>query len=190
MSNNLESLNDPISQRPNLPDFGCYLRWPEMGESWIHPEDIDRTKLLLPSRRVFKRTRWDGEFYWLQYGEHCIRVRPTLWVRVQDTDLDVGQQVEVLARFGENDAGIFRIVDILLHTDSGEVEFYLQQSELPLKRRFSRLDIRAVEISYNLRSDFFEPEPQKSHIPDDVELLDVGDLLDDSKENESQSRSK
>ena len=103
--------------RPHLPDWGVYLRAPADGNAWVHPEDLQLAQTLIPSRRVFKRVRWDGEFYHLHYGPHQLRVRPTMWRRTPDVDLEVNQLVELLARSGAHDAGIYRIADILFHPE-------------------------------------------------------------------------
>lgn len=164
------------SYRPELPDWGVYLRWPNDGEAWIHPEDVGLVRRLIPSRRVFCRTAWDGEFYHLHYGELNFRVRPSMWVRVPDIDLEVGQQVELLSRHRQNDPGIFRIAGIFFVPTTGEVEYALQNDELTLNRRFCRIDLKPLRVTHELRPGNYEHPPVTSNIPDDVELLDVGRL--------------
>lgn len=162
--------------RPALPDWGVYLRWPSDGDAWIHPEDVDLVQRLIPSRRVFRRSAWDGEFYHLHYGELTFRARPSMWVRVPDTDLEVGQQVELLSRHQENDPGIFRIAGIFFVPASSEVEYALLNDELTLKRRFSRADVKPLQVKHNLRVGYYEHPPVTSDIPEDVDFLDVGRL--------------
>lgn len=164
------------SYRPELPDWGVYLTWPSEGQSWIHPADLSLALRLIPSCRVFHRTRWDHTFYQLHYGELTIRVRPTLWVRVESVDLYVGQQVELLARNGTNDPGIFNIRDILFCPRKQQIEYSLSQRGMTLKRRFAREDLRPLRIVHSLRSGFFQHLPQTSNFPPDLELLDVGEL--------------
>jgi hypothetical protein len=173
--------SDPISEtsyRPELPDWGVYLTWPTEGQSWIHPADLSLALRLIPSHRVFHRTRWDRTFYQLHYGELSIRVRPTLWVRVEAVDLQVGQQVELLARNGANDPGIFTIRDILFCPRKQETEFSLSQRGMTLPKRFARQDLRPLRVVPSLRSGFFQHLPQTSKFPPDLEFLDVGELTD------------
>ncbi len=165
-----------VSYRPELPDWGAYLRWPSNGDEWIHPQDVELVRRLIPSRRVFRRSQWDGEFYHLHYGEKSFRVRPSMWVRVPDIDLDVGQQVELLSCQQRNDPGIYRIADIYFVPASGEIEYGLQSEELRLKRKFHRDDLRPLHVKHHLRSGYYEHPPATASIPDDVELLDVGKL--------------
>ncbi len=174
-----DPIETPGSYRPDLPDWGVYLSWPEAGESWIHSEDVALAKHLVPSQRIFRRSAWDGSYYWLHYGELRLRVKPTMWVRVAQVDLDVGCQVEVLSRHGKNEAGIFRVGDILWEPHDGRVAFYLLRDNLPLKRSFSRQDLRPLHVRHNLRTGYFEHPAARFSVPDDVELLDVGDLFSD-----------
>lgn len=168
---------DPaVSYRPDLPDWGVYLTWPETGHGWIHPADLSIALQLIPSRRVFHRTRWDRTFYQLHYGTLSIRVRPTMWVRVEDVDLEVGQQVELLSRDGANDPGVFVVRDLLYCSRTQRVEFALSQRGMTIPRLYLREDLRPLRIAYKLRSVFFQHAPQGSRIPADLELLNVGDL--------------
>jgi hypothetical protein len=172
---------DPItgtSYRPELPDWGVYLTWPTDGQSWVHPADLSLALRLIPSRRVFQRTHWDRTFYQLRYGELSIRVRPTLWVQVAAVDLQVGQQVELLARNGTNDPGIFTIHDILFCPRKQAIEFSLTQRGMVLLRVVSREDLRPLRVVHQLRSGFFQHLPQTFKFPPDLELLNVGELTD------------
>ncbi len=168
---------DETSYRPELPDWGVYLTWPAEGQSWIHAADLSIALRLIPSRRVFHRTRWDRSFYQLHYGELSFRVRPTMWVRVDAVDLQVGQQVELLARDGANDPGIFSIRDILYCPRKSQVEFALSQRGMVLPKRFAREDLRPLKVVHKLRSGFFQHLPQRSNFPPDIDLLNVGDLI-------------
>ncbi len=168
-----------VSMRPELPDWGVYLRWPEDGNSWIHSEDVAVATELVPSRRVFKRIEWDSEFYHLQYGEHCIRVRPSMWTHVPALDLEIGQQVELLAQFGKHDPGVFRIEDILYDAEKQRVEFALNRGEIVLETLFLRSDIKPVFVKHHLRVGYYQHQPPKLVDDSHAESLDVGDLTDE-----------
>ena len=177
--NNDPTTPEPIfdsSYRPELPDWGVYLTWPTEGQSWIHAADLAVALRLIPSPRVFHRTRWDKTFYQLHYGELSIRVRPTMWMRVEPLDLQVGQQVELLSRDGANDPGIFTISDILFCSRKQQIEFALNQRGMTMPRMYSREDLRPLKIIHKLRSGFFQHLPQRSNLPPDLELLNVGEL--------------
>lgn len=164
------------SYRPELPDWGVYLTWPTDGQNWIHAADLSLALKLIPSRRVFHRTRWDETFYQLHYGELSIRVRPTMWVRVDAVDLQVGEQVEVLSREGVNDPGIFTVRDVLYCSHKRVVEFALSQRGMTLPKMYSRDDLQPLKVVHKLRSGFFQHAPQQSRLPTDLELLNVGNL--------------
>jgi hypothetical protein len=168
----------PVSYRPDLPDWGSYLRWPPDGHAWIHEDDRQRALELLPSRRILKRFKWDGEFYWLSYGEAILRVRPAMWTRVPDLDLDVGQKIELLHRHGENDPGIFHIHEILYCEQRHAPEFYLRRGEMILEKAFLRIDLRPIHVKHSLRAGFYQHQPQQFDPQEDIDTLDVGDLLE------------
>jgi hypothetical protein len=166
-----------FSLRPDLPDWGVFLRPPESGIAWIHPDDVEVALKLIPSPRVFRRSRWDGEFYYLHYGDVTLRIRPAMWLKVPDVDLNVGQKVELLSRNSLNDAGIYRIADIHFNGKSGAIEYFLYRDELRIEKVFEREDLRPIEVQYELRDGYYEHPQAKLIKPDELKSLDVGDLL-------------
>lgn len=168
----------PTSYRPDLPDWGVYLRWPQDGDDWIHPEDRDIVRQLLPSRRVLRRQTWDGTYYHLDYGPHQLRVRPSMWLPVPQVDLQVGQQVEVLSREFQNEPGIYRIAEILYCVATRSLEYFVHSEALRLAKRFVREDLRPLHVEHHLRIGYYQHPLPAADIPDDVDLLDVGDLTD------------
>lgn len=166
-----------ISYRPNLPDWGCYPSWPGKDEEWIFVDDRPVAKRLIPSRRVFRRERWDGSYYWLYYGPRSVRVQPTMWVRCPSCDLEVGEQVELLQMSGENDAGIYRIREITLSKTGDACEFWLRRGEMPIEKSFPRTHLRPLKQKYQLKLGFFEHATPTASLPEDCEMLDVGNLL-------------
>lgn len=174
MSNESQMTN---AYRPELPDWGVFLRWPQDGNDWIHEDDVALAESLIPSPRVFQRTRWDDPFYWLQYGEITLRVHPVMWVHVPPVDLFVGQKVELRAQLGKFEPGIFLIADILYDPAKSQVEYRLDRDGLVLETHFLRKDLRPVHVKHHLRAGYYQYEPPKSEMPADIETLDVGDLL-------------
>ncbi|MFK7735302.1 MAG: hypothetical protein AB8B50_04690 [Pirellulaceae bacterium] len=166
----------PLTYRPDLPDWGVFLHWPHEGDEWIHEADRSLASEVLPSPRVWRRTEWDGRYYWLRYGNLTLRVKPSMWTQAPECDLDVGQQVEVLANRGENDPGIFRVKEIYFSRTSHECEFWLAREELVLEKVFRREDLKPTYVRYELRSGVYQHELPKSLPPKDLETLDVGDL--------------
>ena len=170
------SNRDVITLRPALPDCGVYLEWPAE-KDWYHPDDLETLDSLLPSNRVWMRVGWNGEYYHLRYGIHNVRVRPTMWLQLPALDVEVGDQVEVLARHGSNEPGIFRVREVLYDQRFQLIQYQLERRGLALSRMFDRTDFRALRKKHQLRVNFFEHEPPKSRLPDDIDLLDVGKVL-------------
>ncbi|HBE66700.1 MAG TPA: hypothetical protein DDW52_00995 [Planctomycetaceae bacterium] len=169
----------PISYRPELPDWGVYLRWPADGVDWLHPDDVQRARSLLPSARVFRRETWDGEYYHLHYGRHRLRVQPSMWLPVAPVDLRVEQQVELLARLGRHDSGVFRIAEILYDAANRTVTFQLSRGEVTLERLFSRDDLRPISVKHHLRVGYYQHETPKQDAKFASDKLDVGKITDD-----------
>lgn len=165
-----------VSYRPELPDFGVYPKWPMPGEEWIHPEDRQAAGKLAPSQRVFRRHKWDGEYYWLEYGEQSYRVKPSMWLPVPAVDLRVGEQVEVLQSKGDHDPGIFHVADIFFNLQLREVEFFLRRGEMRLASPFQRQALRPLHVKHRLRERTFEFKPPRDLTPESVELLNVGEV--------------
>ena len=80
---------------PPLPDYGCFVRWPEDGQSFIHPDDVPLATRVIPSGRVLCRFRFDGTYYHYRYGQRIqFRLRPAMWLKVDHEGLDIGDEVE------------------------------------------------------------------------------------------------
>ena len=126
---------------PQMPDCGAYLVWPCEGQDWIHPDDVAQVNQWIPSSRVFRRHSFDGEYYRLQYGEHSVRVKPTMWRRVDDEGFSVGDRVEVLSHFQENEPCLGVIVEIRFEKSSGRILYSIESRELPLPRPFVATDL-------------------------------------------------
>jgi len=130
---------------PQMPDCGVYLVWPCEGQEWIHPDDIEHVNKWIPSSRVFRRHSFDGEYYRLQYGEQSVRVKPTMWRRVDDEGFSVGDRVEVLSHFQENEPCLGVIAEIRFDKSRNHILYSIESRELPLPRPFVASDL--VQLS-------------------------------------------
>ncbi|AMV32286.1 hypothetical protein VN12_09195 [Pirellula sp. SH-Sr6A] len=141
---------------PELPDSGVYLNWPSEGTDWIHPDDVAVVEHWIPSDRVFHRIGFDGTYYQLQYGDAAVRVKPTLWLKVNDEGFRIGDQVEVKGIELEREPIIARILEIRYDAALGSIYYLLEHRELPLARRY-----RAEEMNLlTRRSELREPTPE------------------------------
>ena len=164
------------SYRPELPDCGVYTHWPSSGTDWIHPADVATANALIPSRRIFERTHYDGTFYHLQYGDHHIRVRPTMWQPVRNLDVHIGDRVEILSDFGQSDPGIAQITDILADLRHDSVQFRLQQRDLLLPALFRRSQFRLLVPRFRLHESFYPHPPAHFRPPANIDMLIVDEL--------------
>ncbi len=165
-------VENPISYRPELPDAGVYLQWPESGNHWIHPDDITIAETSIPSHQVWLRKHWDGSYYHLSYGATELRVKPTLWLPVPIPDLHIEQQVELLSLNGKNDPGIFRILDVLFDQESNAIFYRLSRDGHPIPGDHPRSDLHPLEIKVELRETEFDLEIP---VPDTVIDLKIQD---------------
>ncbi len=90
---------------------------------------------------------------------------PTLWVRVDSVDLQIGQQVELLAREGANDPGIFHVKDILYCPRKGAIEFVLAQRGMALPKTFAREDLRPLRVMHKTAQRIFPAPTANFEIP-------------------------
>ena len=126
---------------PQMPDCGVYLVWPQDGQEWIHPDDVALVEAWIPSTRVFRRHSFDGEYYRLQYGEQTVRVMPTMWRHVEDEGFSVGDQVEILSHFQENEPGLGMIKEMRFEKSSNRILYSVDSREMPLPRSFVAADL-------------------------------------------------
>ncbi len=126
---------------PQMPDCGVYLVWPQDGLEWIHPDDVALVEAWIPSSRVFRRHSFDGEYYRLQYGDQTVRAKPTMWRRIDDEGFSVGDRVEILSNFHENEPGLGIIKEMRFEKSSSRILYSLESREMPLPRCFVAADL-------------------------------------------------
>lgn len=142
--------------RPQLPDYGAYLRWPGSGHHWIHHDDVARVRGLIPSTRVFRREAFDGTFYRLRYGDQVIRLRPSLWLPVPYEGFDVGQPIETVGVGMVRDLFVARIVEMRFDRRQQQIRYHLQRGGQVLPETYAAEHLRSLEDRPALRSSWFE----------------------------------
>ncbi|MCY2983465.1 MAG: hypothetical protein NTY15_07475 [Planctomycetota bacterium] len=144
---------------PSMPDCGAYLVWPREGMDWIHPEDVEQAEQWIPSTRVFRRDSFDGEYYRLWYGDQSIRVKPTMWRRVVDEGFSVGEQVEVLSHFFENEPTIGVISEIRFEKSNNRIVYSIESREMPIPRPFVASDLVSLTKRARLDARYQDQKP-------------------------------
>ena len=116
-------------QWPILPDYGCILRWPSDGVEFIHPEDREVALRCFPSERVFRREKFDGEYYHYRYGEVSFRLKPVMWLKVREEGIDVGDQVETIGLGLERERFVAQVWGIYYLRRKGRIVYRLKRGD-------------------------------------------------------------
>ncbi len=116
------------------PKFGVYPGWPLDGDDWIHPNDIELAVKLIPGRRIFLRIDLDDVYWLIGYGDHSLRVKPTMWLEVPDPHFEVGDQVEVKSNMGKRRARIATVNNVFWNQPKQRAEFQLRMFGKPVPK--------------------------------------------------------
>jgi len=127
------------------PKYGFYPWWPEDGDEWLHPEDVQLARDFLPSPRVWRRDGQTGQFVVLHYGDLRLRVRRTLWQEVPGEGFEVGDWVEVLSRGQHNTPRTGTIRDMHWDPRSRSMRYFIDEHGLPIPKAYEAADLRHVE---------------------------------------------
>ena len=142
-------MDEPLPPLPPLktdPKYGHYPWWPEDGDQWVHPEDIELARSMIPSPRVWRREGAHGDCVVLHYGDVRLRVKRTLWVEAQHEGYDLGDWVEVRPRGMTNDPVTGQIRDMHWHALTNELRYYLTLGDgSRLEKPFTSHDLKPVE---------------------------------------------
>ncbi len=142
--------------RPQFPDYGAFLFWPQEGHAWIHVDDVVRVRELIPSDRVFRREAFDGTFYRLRYGSMVIRLRPCLWQPVQGEGFEIGDQVETVGVGMVRDLFVARITEIRYDRRRQRTHYQLTRADQVVPGRFVADDLRLLSGRTVLRKQWAE----------------------------------
>lgn len=170
---------------PLPPDYGCILRWPEEGTDWIHPEDRELAERWLPSHRVFRRERFDGEYYHLWYGSIELRIKPCLWWRVVPEEIEINDQVEVLSQLGKVDPLIGQVCEKLYDPHQGRIYYLLRHREVQLTREYFYHELQRLNMRPQLREPTYTHQPQRMGVSlQDIETLRLDEIRQEDSDVE------
>ena len=127
------------------PRYGYYPWWPEDGDEWLHPEDVELARQMIPSTRIFRREGEHGPFVCLYYGELRIRVKRTLWQEVDGEGYEIGDWVEVMSRGHRNTPRTGTISEIHWNSTDRRMSYRIVENDKPIPNDYSSDDIRPVE---------------------------------------------
>jgi len=148
-------------QWPVLPDYGCIFRWPVDGIDFIHPEDQEVALRCFPSERVFRREKFDGEYYHYRYGDVTFRLRPVMWLKVREEGIDVGDQVETIGVGLERDRFVAQVWGIYYLRRKGRMVYRLRRGEQEVPRLYTSDELKSLTDKSKIEArEGIYPSPQ------------------------------
>jgi len=129
----------------DAPKYGYYPWWPKDGNDWLHPEDVQQARRLIPSMRIFRRDGQRGPYLLLHYGKLTLRVSRTLWQEVQWEGYELGDWVEVLTRGHRNTPRTGVIREMLWDPTNRRLCYQIFEVDQPIAEQYSADDLRHVE---------------------------------------------
>ena len=138
--------HDSFAERPLKvpPQYGVYLWWP-VDENWVHPEDLHTAKELIPSNRVFRKESYDDQYSLLLYGTKFIRVRPVIWLQVENEGFELGDLVEVKSQMGKGHPLIATINEIRWEDKTRRINYSLYANGRAVRRAYTSDEFQLVQ---------------------------------------------
>lgn len=142
---------DLIMHWPVLPDYGCFLRWPENGHGFIHPDDVPTVTRLIPSPRVLKRISFDGVYYHYAYGRIRFRLRPAMWIAIRSEGIEIGDQVETVGLGLERDRFVATVWGMYYVQRKGCILYRLRRTDQVVPKLYSGDQLRVLTNKSTVR---------------------------------------
>ena len=137
--------------------YGVFLWWSDQLPTWIHPDDLDTARRLVPGYRVFRREMCDGfadrelGFAKLCYGQETFRALPIIWLEVDNEGLEIGDQVEIKSAQGRRRPGIATLTDMTWNRHRRKIEYQLSRNGMPLRSPFLAEELMpAIRLGHHL----------------------------------------
>jgi len=127
------------------PKYGYFPWWPEDGDAWVHPEDVEQARSMIPSNRVFRRDGARGDYVIMHYGDIRLRVRRTLWQEVPHEGFEIGDWVEVLSRGMLNEPRTAVIREMLWDDRERAMRYQVLENDQLVEHLYAREDLQRVE---------------------------------------------
>ena len=139
--------------------YGVCLWWSGQIPSWIHPDDIETAKRLVPSGRVFRREECENfadrelGFSFLRHGDEGFRALPAIWMEIRHEGFELHDFVEVKSGYGKRFRGIGTIRDIIWNRQNGKIHYLLAINEQKVERPFLANELQpAIRLGTHLNS--------------------------------------
>ncbi len=155
---------------PPLPDYGCFPRWPQDGEDFIHPADRSAALRCIPSTRVLRRETFDGAYYHYRYGQLRFRLRPTMWLKVSSDGIDIGDEVETVGMLLERELFVATVWGMHFIARKGCILYRLKNGQMTVPRLYAAKELRLITNKDCVRERTFDYRPPSWHGKGDLEL--------------------
>ena len=130
-----------------LPKHGFCL-WPEDGEDWIHPNDIEVARQLIPSKRIFRKEDCSDPilknlgYVEYSYGDRSFRGLPSLWHEVTTEGYELGDTIELKSGNGKLRPIIADIVGMYWNRHDQVIEYEMEKNGVPQPNRYQANQFR------------------------------------------------
>lgn len=141
---------------PPLPDYGCFPRWPQHGDDFIHPDDRTVATRFIPSGRVLRREKFDGTYYHYRYGQTSFRLQPAMWTRIKHEGIDIGDEVETVGMLLARELFVATVWGMHYVPRKGCILYRLKRGEMAVPRLYAAKDLRLLTNKEHVRERTFD----------------------------------
>lgn len=149
--------------------FGVFSWWPGDDTDWLHPYDRPLAEDFIPSDRVWRRHRGEGEFFLLVHGDVRFRARARLWRSVPQPRFWVDDVVEVRSEHARRLPFIGRVIDIRWNALHRRHEYWIERRGRLLHQRCLAEHLIRLKPLPNLEGEAWPVIP----IGDDVDAFEL-----------------
>lgn len=147
----LVSRRQDASTLQKFPQYGCFPRWPEDGQGFIHPDDVPSAIRCIPSERVLRRDRFDDVYYHYRYGQIRFRLRPCLWLQIDTDGIDIGDTVETIGAGMERELFVAVVWGMYYVRRKGCILYRLRRTDSVVPRLYPAHQLRLLTDKSTVR---------------------------------------
>jgi len=145
---------------PQLPDYGCLLRWPHGGDV-IHPDDVFAASYCFRTVSVFRRDAFDGTHYHCVYGDLRFRMKPCLWLPIRFEGISIGDLVETTGVGMTREIFVGTVETMEYAVEKSHISYKLKRGDMTYHEQYVVSDLRLLDEKVELRPrDDFRLEPE------------------------------
>ena len=136
---------------------------------------------------MFRREKFDGEYYHYCYGEVNFRLKPVMWLKVKEEGFDVGDQVETVGVGLERDRFVAQIWGVYYLRRKGRLVYRLRRGDQEVPHLYTSDEIKQLtdKSKVETREGIHPPPKWVGETQDRLAVLD--DLKEDDLKEDDQS---